>query len=207
MKKAFIIYLVLVLCSSHIHSQINSREFNEEYMYTVFKDDFNGDSIKRNDWAPGLIHRGIGQLIDSSLTHSVSNGKLGLTMAYIPNYNDSSNFVGGEFASKGTFLYGSFECKATFAKLWGSWPAFWSFHKQVCPNSEGPEIDFAEYKCKVANVQNEMGHVIHHWLDACYGTGGRTPVPEDFKHTYDYTTSTNVFKCIWTPEKIEYYID
>jgi len=72
-------------------------------MYTVFKDDFTGTAVNRNDWEPGLIHRGIGQLIDSSLTHNVSNGTLGLTMEYVPNYNDSSDFVGGDFRTKETF--------------------------------------------------------------------------------------------------------
>ena len=130
-------------------------------------------------------------------------------MEYVPNYNDSSDFVGGEFWTKETFLYGSFECKASFANQLGSWPAFWSFHKLPCPNNEGPEIDFAEYSCRVLNGTStirELGHYIHHWLDApCGQLGGETAT--DYNYNYGFTSTTNVFKCIWTPEKIDFYVD
>ena len=66
-------------------------------MYKSFFDDFDDPDLP--GWHPGRIHRGIGQLIDSSLTHRVQNGKLELTMAHVHEYNDSANYVGAEFIS------------------------------------------------------------------------------------------------------------
>ena len=75
MKKLLLIFAAL-LFSSHLISQINPREYDENYMMTVFEDNFDGTSINRNIWESEIIHRGIGQLIDSSLTHNVVNSNL-----------------------------------------------------------------------------------------------------------------------------------
>ena len=101
-------------------------------------------------------------------------------------------------------MYGSFECEASFANGIGSWPAFWSFHNKPCQNNEGPEIDFAEYFCWYnVNQGKKLGHFIHHWI--CNGGGEEDTDYEAPKYVF-YAT-TNIYKCIWTPEKIEFYVD
>ena len=175
-------------------------------MYSVFLDDFNDTDIDRDEWEPKFIHRGIGEMIDSTLTYNVNNGKLELTMAHVPNYNANSDYVGQEFWTKDSFLYGSFECEATFATDLGSWPAFWSFH-DGCIDGAGPEIDFAEYNSYKASIISpnspftRIGHYIHRWL--C-NNGGDDHVEGD---PYSFTASTNTYKCVWTPEKIDFYVD
>ncbi len=204
MKLKIILLTILATLNINLFSQINPREYDENYMYNIFFDDFNGTDINRNEWKPASIYRGIGQLIDSSLTYNVSNGKLGLTMAHVPNYNDRANYVGQEFWTKKTFLYGTFECKASFANNIGSWPAFWSFHGPSCFNSEGPEIDFAEYNCAVLNYYDQLGHYIHHWI--C-GGGGEVDTNLYQDDPYNFSATTNTYKCIWTPEKVDFYVD
>ena len=202
MIKKILFFAIFISLNVNLFSQINPRKYDENYMYTVFQDEFNGSDINRQDWRAGLIYRGIGQLIDSSLTYDVSNGKLELTMAHVPNYNDSANYVGQEFLTNNSFLYGSFECKATFANEIGSWPAFWSFFNSSCQNgSDVPEIDFAEYFCKTPNSNNKLGHYIHHWI--CGGDKESTY----YKYDYNFSASTNIFKSIWTPEKIDFFVN
>lgn len=142
-------------------------------------------------------------MIDSTLTHNVQNGKLELTMARVQNYNDSANYVGQEFWTNEDFSFGIFECKASFAKGLGSWPAFWAFHSGTCLNNEGPEIDFAEYSCKyLTPPPNRLGHYIHHWI-----CGGGGELGTDYQYDYQFNTTTNIYKCIWTPDKAEFFVD
>ncbi len=196
--------MVITLNCLHLYPQINPRNYNPNYAYTVFEDEFNGSLEK---WTPGIIYRGIGQLIFSSSTHEVTGGELRLKMIHSLNNPEYPlvKYFGAEFMTNQTFLYGIFECRASFAKDVGSWPAFWSFHQQPCPDNEGPEIDFAEYFHR-SSSNHKLHHVIHHWLSSPCG------IPGDEKETgYDtpwsFTPSTNVYKSIWTPEKIEYYVD
>lgn len=141
MKRLLIIF-IFISYSTFTYSQAPNWQIDQNYVYNSFFDDF--DDPELPGWHPGLIYRGIGQLIDSSLTHRVQNGQLELTMAHIHGYNDSANYVGAEFVTNKDFSFGIFECKASFAQGLGSWPAFWAFFSG-CVNNEGPEIDFAEY--------------------------------------------------------------
>ncbi len=174
---------------------------DEDYMYTSFFDDFNNANLP--GWHAGLIYRGIGQLIDSSLTHNVQNGNLELSMIHVNGYNDSANYVGAEFITDKDFSFGIFECEASFAQGLGSWPAFWAFHSD-CLNNEGSEIDFAEYFGRYVTppATNEIGHYIHHWL-----CGGGGEVSTNYQYDYVFWPTTNIYKCIWTPDKVEFYID
>lgn len=200
MKTKLYFLFLIVFISNGISSQVTHENFDDQCIYTKFFDDFDDQNL--SNWQAGEIIREIGQLIDSSLTHNVSNSKLGLTMVKIPNYNDSIDFVGAEFWTNETFLYGVFECKASFANEIGSWPAFWSIHNGSCINNEGPEIDFAEYFCRyLTPPPNKLGHYIHHW--SC--SGGQFDT--DYQYDYQFSPTTNTYKCIWTPDKIEFYVD
>ncbi len=199
-----IVFIFFLFTFSHaVLSQVVPRAFDKRYMQTVFYDDFNGTSIDPDKWKPGLIHRGLGEMIYSRLTHKVSEGHLELTMVHSPDYNDSSNYLGAEFVTKETFLYGSFECKATLAQGTGSWPAFWSHHQQRCPENDGPEIDFAEFFARISN--KTMGHYVHRKHAAPCGTTGKVTHP--YSQGNDFIPATNTYTCYWTPEKIEFYID
>ena len=139
MKKP-IVFIILIVLNYNLYSQINPRMYNINYTYTVFDDQFYETSIDESKWRPGMGHRGIGKLIYSPLTHNVRYGKLELTMQYIPDYSEYSDFLGAEFSSDATFLYGIFECEASFANGVSSWPAFWAMHQLPCPDNEGPEM-------------------------------------------------------------------
>lgn len=65
----FIVFAFLYFTLVHsVFSQVAPRAYDKRYMQTVFYDDFNGSSIDLDKWKPGLIHRGSGEMIYSTLT-------------------------------------------------------------------------------------------------------------------------------------------
>ncbi|MCF6333949.1 MAG: family 16 glycosylhydrolase [Draconibacterium sp.] len=118
------------------------------------------------------------------------------------------DYAGGEIVSKKPFQYGIFECKAKYATQLGSWPAFWVIggDDTPCPpGGYGNEIDIAEVKCQTWIT--EMGHVIFRYYPPVdCNISNVVGVNSDIYNMqlndiyYDY-------KCIWTPNKISYYIN
>ncbi len=180
-------------------------------MKTVFSEDFPGTQLDRNQWNVGTFKRSIGVLADDPQTLRVLNGNLELTMIYSPNYSSggyTGDYVGAEISTKNTFQYGSFECRAKFAHENGSWPAFWVFGGDgvPCPYGYGNEIDIAELKCEDSSLS--IDHVIHRYYppENCNLSNSEQ---KDIYHYFGMSFDNNfhLFKCIWTPEKIEYYVD
>lgn len=212
-----IIFLLITLSSN---SQTYDRRFNPNYMWTTFEEDFSGLQLDRKVWKPTThFKRGLGFLIDSATTIDVRKGNLLLKMRRAPNHLDSiwkstgwqhirSNFVGGEVHTIRKFQYGIFECRAKFAHRRGSWPAFWLIggsNVPCPPGGPGNEIDIAELARE--GEFPKMMHVIHHY---------QAPIDCDVSiqknvNSKDYPISRTkryyTFKCVWTPEKIQFYID
>jgi hypothetical protein len=93
-----------------------------------------------------------------------------------------------------------------FCNFWiqkGSFPAFWLNFDAPCDYDYGSEIDIVELKYEEANT----GLDNHAWYYPC--TGGWAPVPGSWKdNSFNWSTETpHTFKCIWTPTKIEWYVD
>ena len=133
-------------------------------------------------------------------------------MIYSPNYTSggyTGDYVGGEIISKLPFQYGSFECGAIFAHQNASQPAFWLFGGDGLPCPPGGyinEIDIAELLCEDPSLS--IDHVIHKYYPPadCSGSVG---VEKD-KHEYfgmSFDNNFHLFKCVWTPDKIDYYVD
>lgn len=52
MKKFTLVLLSCILVSSHLYSQNYPRDYNLNYVYTVFYDDFNDSIIDLTKWNP-----------------------------------------------------------------------------------------------------------------------------------------------------------
>lgn len=212
--------LMIVITGSILFSQTVDRHFNPTYTWTTFKEDFSDTTLNRQVWKPTIRYkRGLGFLVDSIETIKVEEGNLLLMMKKSPGYLDSlwspdgwkkeySDYVGGEVNSIRKFQYGVFECRAKYAHKKGSWPAFWLFGDSAVlspPGSIANEIDIAELARNGAYPK--MMHVIHYYhpsKDAGI-TAHENPDRKIYsiaRHEKYYT-----FKCIWTPQKIQYYID
>jgi beta-glucanase (GH16 family) len=128
--KNYIVFFLLLSVVSMVKAQ--NVVWDEYYATTVFTENFNGNTLNPNEWSVEKFKRDIGLLIDSPATLDVDDGKLGLTMISCPgcqttNSNGTTyygDYAGAEITSKRSFQYGVFECRAKYATLWDSWPAF-----------------------------------------------------------------------------------
>lgn len=188
-------------------SQTNPRLVNENYMQKVLFEDFLGTQLT-SLWRVEPMMRSIGVLADDPRTLEVLDDNLKLSMIYSQNYSSggyTGDYVGAEIITNTAYKYGSFECRAKFAYQNGSWPAFWLFGGDDTPCSQGGklnEIDIAELKCDDSNLT--IDHVIHYYY-APSQCNGQEQDFEDSSMSFD--SNYHLFKCIWTPDKITYYID
>lgn len=220
MKCILLISLISLVTGSALYSQKVDRHYDPRYTWTTFHDEFSGVTLDRKEWSVTTrFKRGLGFLIDSNQTINMRKGNLLLRMKRTPNYLDSiwnskgwqqvrSDYVGGEITTKRKFQYGVFECRAKYAHKRGSWPAFWLIGgKEVpCPpGGEGSEIDIAELAREGDHPL--MMHVIHRYYPpkncdvSIQKNVNKKIYPIQRKQKY------STFKCIWTPNRIQYFID
>ena len=135
-------------------------------------------------------------------------------MLYIPGYTKiiegvphTRNYVGGEIISPEIYCYGIYECRARFATQNGSWPAFWLFGGDdiSCNNGGGyrNEIDIAEQSAFYTG--DRMGHTIHWYYpdENCLGQSAQEDSEKYGWSGYYW----HIYKLVWTPTSIRYYID
>jgi len=213
MNKLLIMLLFGLFISLNGYSQTIPREVNENYMQTVFFEDFLGTQLDRYQWDVTTFKRGLGVLADDPQTIQVLEGNLKLNMIYSPNYTSggyTGDYVGGEISTKISYNYGSFECRAKFAHQLASQPAFWLLGDDglPCPpGGYGNEIDIAELKCEDSSPLS-IDHVIHRYypLADCSGSYHvQKNLHEYFGMSFD--DNFHIFKCVWTPYNIDYYVD
>lgn len=220
MKKTKIkslLFLGFIFICSTYSSKSQTMNWNEKYSYTDFIDDFSDSNLKREKWHVNQFKRDIGLLIDSLATVKLNNGNLELTMINCPGCEVSSNgqvfsgyYAGGEIISKKSFQYGIFECRAKYAQGVGAWPAFWilgSDGTPCPPGSYANEIDIAEYFCK--GITNKMEHNMHHYHppENCNESEHHMVAHNGYSFFDSPNATYHVYKCIWTPNKVSYYID
>jgi len=218
MKNPRIILLSLfVILVSMGKSQAQLSVYDANYTYTALDEDFSS-SLDSTLWKANRFMRGeLGLLIDSSATINVNvvNKKLELTMidcpgcqVIKPDTTYTSEYAGGEIYTLKNFHYGIFECRAKFSELTGAWPAFWMIGGDGMPCLPGgyiDEIDIAEYFCR--GSYNRMEHNVHHYYRTANCEKESHKVDHEYYDDFDLNNSYHIFKCIWTSEKIEYYID
>jgi hypothetical protein len=189
---------------------------NPQYTKTIFYDDFTATQLNRSVWnvsahgiREGSNHKKISIWVDSIATVNQTNGNLNLSMLHYPNYTTtdwdsnpiSANFIAGEVNTYTYFSYGVFECNATFANQPGSFPAFWLISAEDCNNIRNNEIDIVELKY---NHQNPtLDNNIFHYRTPC----GAVADGHEFTQTTFSWGGTHTFKCIWSPSKIEFWVD
>jgi len=94
-----------------------------------------------------------------------------------------------------------------FANQYGSWPAFWLFGGDDIPcmsgGGYGNEIDIAELWS--LNTK-KIGHTIHWYYPGIYYDTSYIHQEKSYKYTWN-STDWHIYKLIWTPTSIKYFID
>lgn len=220
MKSIALTIAIILLVGGGIRSQTYDRHYHPDYMWTSFDENFSEPKLDSSIWEPAIhFKRSLGFLVDSTITLNVTKGKLELKMQNVPNYLDSiwrtsgwehirSNYIGGEVSTRKRFRYGVFECKAKYALKSGSWPAFWLIGNDSTPcppGGYGSEIDIAELT-SVSDFPNMM-HVIHRYYPPANCNESNIKNMNNKKYHVSRMPKYSTYKCVWTPAKIQYYID
>lgn len=216
-NKLFILVTCIICFVNNVYSQNNPRLEDQEYSRTIFYDDFNGNW--RDKWLPSNKELfktnnfpNILIWLDSIATIHQNSGNLYLTGLEYDSYSTktwdgktiTADNISGQVRSKKRFLYGVFECNATFGYKPGSFPAFWLFYDTACVYDYGSEIDIVELKYENPNPGLDNNAFYY----PC-GTGDNFKVPGAFKdNSFIWSTGNpHTFKCVWSPSKTEFYVD
>lgn len=211
------IYLILILNlllnAFNSNAQTYPRLGNPEYMQTRLIENFDAAELNRNLWRVISNDKkdNLYILADTPATVNQTDNSLVLSMRRHPGFSAqtwssegnvtiTSNFISGSVMTVEDYSYGIFECSATFAHGKGSFPAFWLYSDAMCFETERPEIDVVELKANRRNptLDNNI------WY---YPFGCMPQTAHEFtKHPFSWG-GTHTFKCLWNPERIEFWVD
>ncbi len=193
-------------------SQENNRLSNPDYMWTSLYEEFDSSILNRETWrvsASESRENGLFIWADSSVTVNQKDGNLELSMVRHSGFKAvnwagetiSSNFIAGQIATKAYFSYGIFECNATFAHKNGSFPAFWLYNDYMCDETARTEIDIVELKRNF--ISSTLDNTVWYYPLECLPAEAKNVKTTGFINW----NKPHTFKCIWNPEKIEYWMD
>ena len=194
-------------------SQSYSRLSDPQYMQTKLAESFDAQTLNRDIWRvlTNMKKDNLYIFADTSATVNQTGEGLELTMMSYPGFTSKTwspegeitieaDFITGEVMTNEVFTYGVFECLATFAHERGSFPAFWLYSDAMCTETERPEIDIVELKVNRRNptLDNNIWYYPLNCLPQTYH--------EFEQHPFTWG-GTHLFKCVWTPDRIEFWVD
>lgn len=185
----------------------------------VWGDEFDGDSLNRDDWnvethEKGWVNCELQEYVDSEENIQVKDGKLVINpvkkVSSIESNDAAStkevvSYTSGRISTqnKQTFTYGRFECRAKVPKGQGYLPAFWLMANDENLYGQWPrcgEIDCMEVMGQETNKAYGTVHYgnPHAQSQGTYYTG---------ENESDFSDDFHVFTCDWEPGKITWYVD
>ena len=185
----------------------------------VWGDEFDGDSLNRDDWnvethEKGWVNSELQEYVDLEENIQVKDGKLVINpvkkVSSIESNDAAStkevvSYTSGRISTqnKQTFTYGRFECRAQVPKGQGYLPAFWLMANDENLYGQWPrcgEIDCMEVMGQETNKAYGTVHYgnPHAQSQGTYYTG---------ENESDFSDDFHVFTCDWEPGKITWYVD
>jgi len=196
----FTICALIVGCT-YFEKQNKAQKSKAANYNLVWSDEFNGDSLDRNNWVAEI---GAGKWGNNELEYytdrpsnvSVSNGTLKIT-ARKENYN-GSQYTSARLKTQGkkSFRYGKIEARIKVPKRMGMWPAFWMLGDDINWNNwpRCGEIDIMEH----INTEDKIYATCHWDKNGHSQYGGDTWVDCNQFHTYSIE---------WDQTRIRWYVD
>ena len=196
-----------------------SLELSYEGYTKVWGDEFDGDSLNRDDWSvetheKGWVNSELQEYVDSEENIQVKDGKLvinpvkkvsSIESNYAASTKEAVSYTSGRISTqnKQTFIYGRFECRAKVPKGQGYLPAFWLMANDENVYGQWPrcgEIDCMEVMGQETNKAYGTIHYgnPHAQSQGTYYTG---------ENESDFSDDFHVFTCDWEPGKIIWYVD
>ena len=175
----------------------------------VWKEEFEGDSLNRNDWNvelhdPGWVNAELQAYVDSEENIYVKDGKLYLNPVQGKDDNRKLVYTSGRVNTQGKhdFKYGLFEATLKVPEGMGYLPAFWLMPTDENLYGQWPkcgEIDIMEV---MGQSTNQLHGTIHYGEPHAQQQG-----------TYDLTSGPSfsegyhTFSLEWEPDHMTWYVD
>ena len=182
---------------------------NMEGYSLVWSDEFEGDSLNREDWnvelhEAGWVNEELQEYVDSTDNIQVSDGLLTIKPVRTVNEDGSVSYTSGRVSTqnKEDFTYGMFEVRAKVPEGMGYLPAFWLMATDEGTYGQWP-------RCGEIDCMEVMGQD----TDLAYGTIHYGNPHREDQGTYTLTDgstfsdSFHTFTCEWEPGVIRWYID
>lgn len=177
--------------------------------YTLkWADEFDGDSLNRDDWnvelhEPGWVNAEWQQYVDSKENIQVKDGNLLIQPVKTVDESGKATYTSGRVNTQGKqdFKYGLFEAKVKVPTGMGYLPAFWMMPTDEDLYGQWPrcgEIDIMEIMGQ--DTKKAMG-TIH------YGNPHGQKQGEYVLKNGDFSSQWHTFSVEWEPGKIVWYVD
>lgn len=173
-----------------------------------WEDQFEGDSLNRDDWNvelhdPGWVNNELQSYVDSPENIYIEDGSLVLKPVETVNEDGSVSYTSGRVntQNKHDFKYGLFEARVKVPEGQGFLPAFWMMPTDENLYGQWPrcgEIDIMEV---LGNDTDTSYGTIHYGNPHSESQGNYTLEEGTFSDEY------HVFDVEWEPGKISWYVD
>ena len=173
-----------------------------------WEDQFEGDSLNRDDWNvelhdPGWVNNELQSYVDSPENIYIEDGSLVLKPVETVNEDGSVSYTSGRVntQNKHDFKYGLFEARVKVPEGQGFLPAFWMMPTNENLYGQWPrcgEIDIMEV---LGNDTDTSYGTIHYGNPHSESQGSYTLEEGTFSDEY------HVFDVEWEPGKISWYVD
>lgn len=173
-----------------------------------WEDQFEGDSLNRDDWNvelhdPGWVNNELQSYVDSPENIYIEDGSLVLKPVETKNEDGSVSYTSGRVntQNKHDFKYGLFEARVKVPEGQGFLPAFWMMPTNENLYGQWPrcgEIDIMEV---LGNDTDTSYGTIHYGNPHSESQGSYTLEEGTFSDEY------HVFDVEWEPGKISWYVD
>lgn len=188
--------------------ETNKKEEMDPAYKLVWEDNFDGDSLNRDDWNvelhdPGWVNAEWQSYVDSEENIYLENGELVIQAIKTVDADGNATYTSGRVntQNKHNFKYGRFEARIKVPSGKGFLPAFWLMAADENLYGQWPkcgEIDIME----VLGDNTKLLHsTIHYGEPHEQQQGEYTLTDSDFSEEY------HVFACEWDPSEIRYYCD
>lgn len=190
------------------NSEPDDSAVGHEGYTLVWEEQFDGDSLNREDWnvelhEPGWVNEELQEYVDSTDNIYIEDGDLVLKPIETENEDGTKSYTSGRVntQNKHDFKYGLFEARLKVPKGQGFLPAFWMMPTNENLYGQWPrcgEIDIMEV---MGQTTNTLYGTIHFGNPHSESQG--TYVLEGSKFSDDY----HVFSVEWEPGKMSWYVD
>lgn len=187
----------------------NMKDLNLEGYTLKWEDNFDGDTLNREDWnvethEPGWVNEELQEYVDSTENIQVKDGKLYIYPIQKEEANGEYSYTSGRITTqnKHDFTYGIFEVSAKVPYGKGYLPAFWLMATDENIYGQWPrcgEIDIMEV---LGDQPKTLHGTIHYGNPHSQGQGTYT-----LSTIENFSSDFHTFTCEWEPGSIKWYMD